>query len=94
MPLNRPTNLKKVSSDEAEIDFAIVHRHIGVVLIEGQSTRKFSKSLQGKAWKQLQAGEQKIWAVLQVDQSEEVSIPVYKTIAMPNVSEPGRRKQQ
>ena len=86
MPLNRPTNLKKVSSDEAEIDFAIVHRHIGVVLIEGQSTRKFSKLLQ--------AGEQKIWALLQIDQSEEVSIPVYKTIAMPNVSEPGRRKQQ
>ena len=94
MPLNRPTNLRKISSDDAEIDFAIVHRHIGVILIEGQSTRKFSKSLQGKARKQLQTSEQIIRALLHVDHSEEISIPVYKVIAMPNVSEPGRGNQQ
>ena len=51
VPLDRQPNLGKVNFKEAEIDFAIVHHHIGVILIEVKSTRKFSKSLQGKARK-------------------------------------------
>ena len=94
VPLDRQANLGKVNFKDAEIDFAIVHHHIGVILIEVKSTRKFSKSLQGKARKQLQTSEQIIRALLHVDHSEEISIPVYKVIAMPNVSEPGRGNQQ
>ena len=94
VPLDRQAYLGKVNFKDAEIDFAIVHHHIGVILIEVKSTRKFSKSLQGKARKQLQISEQIIRALLHVDHSEEISIPVYKVIAMPNVSEPGRGNQQ
>lgn len=93
VPLNRQTDLEKIKFDE-ESDFVIVHRNIGVILIEVKSTKKFSKSHQGKARKQLQAGEKIIRALLHADHSQEISIPVKKVIAMPNVSDPGRGNQE
>ena len=78
---------------DGEIDFLIIHRQIGIVLIEVKATKKFSKSVQGKAQKQLQTGEEIIYALLQADHKQEISIPVYKVIAMPNVCEPSRGGQ-
>ena len=72
---------------EGEIDFLIIHRQIGVILIEVKATEKFSKSLQGKAKKQLQTGEKIIHALLHANHEQEISIPVYKVIAMPDVSD-------
>ena len=71
---------------EGEIDFAIIHRKIGVILMEVKAAEKFSKSLQSKARKQLQIGEEIIHALLDADHKPEISLPVYKVIAMPNVS--------
>ena len=90
VPLDRQAN---VDFKEAEIDFLIVHHHIGVILIEVKSTDHFSKSRYRVAKKQLQTCEQIIQALLHVDHSEEISIPVYKVIAMPNVSQPGEEAQ-
>ena len=72
---------------EGEIDFVIIHRRFGVILMEVKSNYKFSKSLQGKARKQLQKGEKIIHSLLQADQRTEISIPIYKVIAMPNVAD-------
>lgn len=80
----------------AEIDFLIIHRQIGVILIEVKAPKKFSKSTQSKARKQLQIGEEIIHALLPADHEidyKESTIPVYKVIAMPNLSEPGRENQ-
>ena len=91
LPADHP-GFGKINSD-GEIDFVIVHRHIGVILIEVKATKKFSKSVQGKARKQLQTGDEIIRSLLYVDQKEEIAIPVYKVIAMPNVSDRGRGNQ-
>ena len=72
---------------EGEIDFAIFHHRIGVILMEVKSNDKFSKSNQTKARKQLQKAEETIHALLQADRKTELSIPVYKVIAMPNFAE-------
>lgn len=69
-----------------EIDFVIIHRKLGVILMEVKSKDKFSKSLQGQARKQLQKGEEIIHALLQADHRTEIGIPLYKVIAMPNVA--------
>ena len=70
---------------EGEIDFAIFHHKIGVILMEVKSNDKFSKSNQTKAKKQLQKGEEIIHALLQADPTTELGIPLYKVIAMPNL---------
>ena len=72
---------------KGEIDFMIIHRKIGVILVEVKAKHEFSKSLQSEARKQLQKGEEIIDALLQADYRPEISIPVYKVIAMPNVGE-------
>lgn len=91
VPLDRQANL---DFKEVEIDFAIVHHNIGVILIEVKSADRFSKSRQRVARTNLQNCEQIIQALLHVDQSEEISIPVYKVIAMPNVSEPSKGERE
>lgn len=78
---------------DGEIDFMIVHRKIGVILLEVKATQKFSKSLQGKAREQLQFAEEMILALLDADHKPEISFPVYKVIAMPNASDPCRGNQ-
>lgn len=82
---------------DGEIDFLIIHRQIGVILIEVKAPKKFSESAQSKARKQLQNGEEIIHALLHADHktdSKESTIHVYKVIAMPNcVSEPGHENR-
>lgn len=75
-----------------EIDFVIIHRKIGVILMEVKSKFEFSKSLQSEARKQLQKGEEIILSLLKADHEPEIGVPVYKVIAMPNVSEKCRGK--
>lgn len=91
LPADHPI-LGKLKNLEGEIDFLIIHRQIGVILIEVKAARTFSKSLQGKAQKQLQIGQEIIHALLHADHKE-ITIPVYKVIAMPNVGDPGRDSQ-
>lgn len=74
---------------EGEIDFLIIHRQVGVILVEVKAAKKFSKSLQGKAQKQLQVGKEIIHALLHANHKE-ITIPVYKVIAMPNLGDSGR----
>jgi len=69
------------------IDFLIIHRKIGVILVEVKAALKFSKSEQRKAKSQLQNAEEIIHALLQQDVKHEIAIPVYKVIAMPNVND-------
>jgi len=83
LPANHPS-LSVAEGLEGEVDIAIIHRQIGVILFEVKSVPNFSKAQYGKAKKQLLKGEGVIRALLEaVD--EKVEIPVYKVIAMPNV---------
>ncbi|KAK2567942.1 hypothetical protein P5673_007835 [Acropora cervicornis] len=84
LPADHPVLSKNFNG---EIDFVIIHRRIGVILMEVKSKDKFSKSLQGEARKQVQKGEEIIHALLQADHRTGISIPVYKVIAMPNVAD-------
>ena len=99
LPADHPIltdKLLKFEGEIAEIDFLIIHRQIGVILIEVKAPKKFSKSAQSKARKQLQLAEEIIHALLHADHEidyKESAIPVYKVIAMPNVSDPGRENQ-
>lgn len=95
LPADHPILVDKLNL-EGEIDFLIIHRQIGVILIEVKAPKKFSKSTQSKARKQLQIGEEIIHALSHADHKidhNESTIPVYKVIAMPNVSDPGRENQ-
>lgn len=69
------------------IDFLIIHRKIGVILVEVKAALNFSNSVQRKAKSQLQNAEKIIHALLQQDVKHEIAIPVYKVIAMPNVND-------
>ena len=70
-----------------EIDFLIVHRRIGVILIEVKATEKFKKNRYLDAKTQLQVGEKFVKALLK---AKVLDIPVYRVIAMPNVVDEGR----
>ena len=70
-----------------EIDFLIVHRRIGVILIEVKVTEKFKTNLYLDAKRQLQVGEKFIRALLK---AKGIDVPVYKVVAMPNVIDEGR----
>lgn len=89
LPVDHPFFSKNF---DGEIDFAIIHRRIGVILMEVKSKNKFSKSVQGAARKQIKKGEEIIQALLQADHRTGISIPVYKVIAMPNVADECRGK--
>lgn len=70
---------------QAEIDFAIVHLNIGVILVEVKATEKFPKR---KAFNQLSEGEKIIKGLLRKDSH----IPVYKVVALPNMDGSGNCK--
>jgi len=70
-----------------EIDFVIIHRKIGVILMEVKSNFEFDKRPQGKARKQLDKVEEIILSLIKADDEPEIGVAVYKVIAMPNVSE-------
>ena len=70
-----------------EIDFLIVHRRIGVILIEVKATEKFKSNRYLDAKRQLQVGEKFVQALLK---AKGIDVPVYKVVAMPNVIDEGR----
>ena len=70
-----------------EIDFLIVHRRTGVILIEVKATEKFKTNRYLDAKRQLQVGEKFVQALLT---AKDLDIPVYRVIAMPNVVDEGR----
>ena len=69
----------------AEIDFAIVHLNVGVILVEVKATEKWPKR---KAFNQLSEGEKIIKGLLH----EDSHIPVYKVVALPNMDGSGNCK--
>ena len=70
-----------------EIDFLIVHRRTGVILIEVKATEKFKTNRYLDAKRQLQVGEKFVQALLK---AKDLDIPVYRVVAMPNVVDEGR----
>ena len=83
-------NSPLLSGKREIIDFLIIHRKIGVILVEVKAASNFSTSVQNKAKSQLQNAEEIIHALLQLDDQDvkhEIAIPVYKVIAMPNVND-------
>ena len=80
-------NSPLLSGKREIIDFLIIHRKIGVILVEVKAALNFSNSVQRKAKSQLQNAEKIIHALLQQDVKHEIAIPVYKVIAMPNVND-------
>ena len=69
------------------IDFLIVHRRIGVILIEVKATEKFKTNRYLDAKRQLEVGEKFVKALLT---AKDLDIPVKRVIAMPNVVDEGR----
>lgn len=83
-------NSPLLSGKREIIDFLIIHRKIGVILVEVKAASNFSNSVQNKAKSQLQNAEEIIHALSQQDDQDvkhEIAIPVYKVIAMPNVND-------
>ena len=70
-----------------EIDFLVVHRQIGVILIEVKATEKFKTNRYLDAKRQLQVGEKFVQALLK---AKGIDVPVYKVVAMPSVADEGR----
>lgn len=85
LPADHPT-LVKFQHLEGEVDFVIVHRRIGVILLEVKGMPEFNKKEHRKAKKQLNNGGEIIQALLR---GIEINVPVYKVIAFPNVSDCG-----
>ena len=91
MPDQTFQELKKLSEKEkkkkldVEIDFAIVHLNIGVILVEVKATDKWPKR---NAFNQLSEREKIIKGLLQ----EDSHIPVYKVVALPNMDGSGNCK--
>ena len=65
-----------------EIDFLIIHRHVGIILIEVKATERFKTSRYRDAKTQLEVGEKFIDAFLRM---MGLHIPLFKIVAMPNV---------
>ena len=78
LPADNPTLVKDL---EGEVEFVIVHRRIGVILIEVKATQTFKKKVYRKAKTQLSSGEEIIQALLH---GIGINIPVHKVNAMPN----------
>ena len=68
-----------------EVDFIVVHKHMGIILLEVKARGIFKKDRYEKAMEQLQVGEQFILALLHVTAAGR-HIPVYKVVAFPNMS--------
>ena len=68
-----------------EIDFIVVHKCVGVILIEVKARGIFKKDRYEKAMEQLRVGEQFILALLHATVAGR-HIPIYKVVAFPNMS--------
>ena len=69
-----------------EIDFVVLHRRIGVILIEVKANEKFNKNRYQQAKKQLKVAEEFVSVFLE---AKGINSPVYKVVAMPSVSDEG-----
>ena len=70
-----------------EIDFLVMHRRIGFILIEVKATEKFKANRYLDAKKQLEVAAKFIRVLLQ---AKDIDIPIYKVIAFPHVTDKGR----
>ena len=70
-----------------EIDFVVLHRRIGVILIEVKANEKFRSPRYKDAKEKLEVVEEFARVFLK---AKGIDIPVYKVVAMPNVSDEGR----
>ena len=92
MPDQTFQELKKLSEEkkkkklDVEIDFAIVHLNIGVILVEVKATDKWPK--RNAPFNQLSEREKIIKGLLH----EDSHIPVYKVVALPNMDGSGNCK--
>lgn len=66
-----------------EIDFLIVHRRVGIILIEVKATEKFKKNRYQDAKNQLEIGEKFICSLLRMLDLQ--NFPIFKVVAMPNI---------
>ena len=73
LPADHPT-LVKFQHLDGEVDFVIVHRRIGVILIEVKGMSEFNKKEHRIAKTQLENGEEIIRALLH---GIEINVPVY-----------------
>lgn len=75
-----------------EVDFIVVHRNVGILLFEVKATEKFKPARYQDAKKQLDTAEFFIQALLNLKQINKV-IPVFKVVALPNVTTLGRSSE-
>lgn len=71
---------------KGEIDFVVLHRRIGVILIEVKANEEFKSSRDEEAKKQLKVAEDFVRVFLE---AKGINIPVYKVVAMPSVPDEG-----
>ena len=84
--LKKLSEKKKKKKLDVEIDFAIVHLNIGVILVEVKATDKWQK--RNAAFNQLSEREKIIKGLFH----EDSHIPVYKVVAFPNMDGSGNCK--
>ena len=82
------TSLKNLleTSKEDEIDFVVLHRRIGVILIEVKGKTEFNSDRYELAKKQLEFAERFVRIFLEAKGMNEVDF-VHKVVAMPNLSD-------
>ena len=72
-----------------EVDVLVIHRHVGIILFEVKAIPQFKSSRYLDAKKQVDAAECIVQALLKFKNLSDV-IPVYKVVALPNVTTPGK----
>ena len=80
------------NEDKGEIDFVVLHRRIGVILIEVKGNTEFNSDRYDEAKKQLEFAEKFVRVFLESKGMNEVDF-VHKVVAMPNVSDEGRSSE-
>ena len=85
-------NLLVENEDKGEIDFVVLHRRIGVILIEVKGNTEFNSDRYDEAKKQLEFAETFVRVFLESKGMNEVDF-VHKVVAMPNVSDEGRSSE-
>ena len=81
-------NLLVENEDKGEVDFVVLHRRIGVILIEVKGNTEFNSDRYDEAKKQLEFAEKFVRVFLESKGMNEVDF-VHKVVAMPNVSDEG-----
>ena len=85
-------NLLVENEDKGEVDFVVLHRRIGVILIEVKGNTEFNSDRYDEAKKQLEFAEKFVRVFLESKGMNEVDF-VHKVVAMPNVSDEGRSSE-